>query len=68
MIWLHFHEDKDKYLAEDKRLVKASKRTSTHNGLAGRHTSTVSPLKIQKVFLNMVEIIFGNHKDPRIER
>ena len=38
------------------------------NGLAGRHTSIVSPLKIQKIFLNMVEIIFGMHKDPRIER
>ena len=42
--------------------------TSTHNGLAGRHSSVVSPLKIQKVFLNMVEIIFGKHKDPRSER
>ena len=51
-----------------KRLVKASKRTSTCNGLAGRHTSIVSPLKIQKIFLNMVEIIFSMHKDPRIER
>ena len=48
------------------RLVRASKRTSTHNGLAGRHTSIVSPLKIQKIFLYMVKIIFGKHKDPRI--
>ena len=51
-----------------KRLVRAIKRTSTCNGLVGRHTSIVSPLKIQKIFLNMVEIIFSKHKDPRIER
>ena len=51
-----------------KRLIKASKRTSTCNGLAGRHTSIVSPLKIQKIFLNVVEIIFGMHKDPRIKK
>ena len=53
---------------QTKRLVKPSKRTSACNGLAGRHTSIVSPLKIQKIFLNLVEIIFGMHKDPRIER
>ena len=51
-----------------KRLVKASERTSTYNGLTGRHTRVVSPLIIQKIFLNMVEIIFGMHKNPRIER
>ena len=51
-----------------KWLVKASKWTSTLNGLPGRHTSIVSPLKIQKIFLNMVKIIFGKHKDPRIEK
>ena len=51
-----------------KRLVKASERTSACNGLAGRHTRVVSPLIIQKNFLNMVEIIFSMHKDPRIEK
>ena len=67
-IWLPFPQDKDKYPAEDKRLVRASERTIACNGLAGRHASIVSPLKIQKIFLNMVEIIFSKHKDPRIER
>ena len=51
-----------------KRLVKASERTSTHNGLTERHTSIVSPLIIQKTFFNMVEIIFSMYKDPRIKR
>ena len=51
-----------------KRLVKASERTSTHNGLTGRHTGVVSPLIIQKTFFNMVKIIFGMYKDPRIKR
>ena len=51
-----------------KRLVKASKRTSACNGLARRHTRVVSPLKIQKIFLNLVKIIFGMHKDPRIKK
>ena len=51
-----------------KRLVKATERPSACNGLAGRHTSIISPLKIQKIFLNLVETIFGMHKDPRIER
>ena len=51
-----------------KRLVKASERTSTPNGLTRRHTSIVSPLIIQKTFFNMVEIIFGMYKDPTIER
>ena len=51
-----------------KRLVKASERTSACNDLAVRHTRVVSPLKIQKIFLNMVETICGTHKYPRIER
>ena len=51
-----------------KRLVKASKRTSTPNGLTRRHTSIVSPLIIQKTFFNMVKIIFGMYKDPRIKK
>ena len=51
-----------------KRLVKASKRTSAHNSLAERHTRVVSPLKIQKIFLNLIETILSMHKDPRIER
>ena len=51
-----------------KRLVKASERTSTCNSLAGRHTRIISALIIQKTFFNMVEIIFGMHKDPRIKR
>ena len=51
-----------------KGLVKASERTSACNGLAGRHARVISPLIIQKTFLNMVGIIFGMHKDPRIER
>ena len=45
-----------------KRLVKASERTSTCDGLAGRHTRVISPLIIQKAFFNMVEITM--HKDP----
>ena len=53
---------------QTKRLVKASNRTSACNSLAGRHTRIISPLKIQKIFLNMVEIIFSMHKDPRIKR
>ena len=51
-----------------KRLVKASERTSTCNSLTGRHTRIISPLIIQITFFNMVEIIFGMHKDPRIKR
>ena len=51
-----------------KRLVKASKRTSTHDGLTGRHTRVVSPLIVQKTFFNMIEIIFSMYKDPRIKR
>ena len=53
---------------QTKGLVKASEGTSACNGLAGRHTGVISPLIIQKTFLNMVEIIFGMHKDPRIKR
>ena len=49
-------------------MVRASKGTSTYNGLARRHTRVVFPLKIWEIFLDLVEIIFGMHKDPRNEK
>ena len=51
-----------------KRLVKASERTSTCDGLIRGHTSIVSPLIIQKISFNIVKIIFSMYKDPRIKK
>ena len=51
-----------------RRLVEASKRTSTSDGLIGRHTGVVSPLILQKSLFYMIEIIFSMYKDPKIKR
>ena len=51
-----------------KRLTEASKRTSTPNGMIGRHTRVVSPLIVQKSFFYMIKIIFGMYKDSKLKK